>query len=279
MLLTTVKINGNVNWQESSIRRDYRNFNREEFSMDLLSQRWTEVYNLHDPNMVLDKIMELWLEILNKHAPLRVITNGFGKNRLNLSKECRKLIKIRNKAKEVSKRSGEEEDWNQYKKLRNKVNDQIKKEREGGEDEAWKKISEDKTGKSLWEEVKRRAGWVKSLTPKILSIDGVSYTKPQDLANHLNDYFVQKIEKIKQNLGAPTQDPLLTLKAAMGKWQKCGTISSFDFKPIDVKVVQKIMRKMNKSSAECSNGLSNNVVKISPNEALNQQNNCNADLP
>ena len=64
---------------------------------------------------------------------------------------------------------------------------------------------------------------------KVLNIDGINYTKLQDPANHLNGFFVNKIERIKQNLGQRKQDPLLTLKAAIGKWEKCGQIRSFIF--------------------------------------------------
>ena len=39
------------------------------------------------------KIMELWLEILDKYPPISVVTSYYGKNRLNLSKECQKLMK------------------------------------------------------------------------------------------------------------------------------------------------------------------------------------------
>lgn len=76
-------------------------------------------------------------------------------------------------------------------------------------------------------------------------------------------FFVNKIERIKENLDAQTQDPLLKLRAVIGKWQKCGQIKSFSFRPIDMNVVQKIIKRMNRSGAECSLGLSNNIVKMS----------------
>ena len=41
---------------------------------------------------------------MDKYALITVVTSGYGKNRLNLSKEYWKLIKVRNKAKEVAKK-------------------------------------------------------------------------------------------------------------------------------------------------------------------------------
>ena len=64
--------------------------------------------------------------------------------------------------------------------------------------------------------------------------------------------------KIKRQLGPPIQDSLLMLKVSMGRWQGCGTVKNFDFKPIDVNVVNKMMKKLKKSSAECCQSLSNN---------------------
>ena len=78
--------------------------------------------------------------------------------------------------------------------------------------------------KRLWQEVKKRAGWTQSLSPRFLKVDGLSVSKPQDMATRLNNYFIEKIVTIKRQLGPPVQDPLLTLKAAMGRWQGCGRI-------------------------------------------------------
>ena len=55
----------------------------------------------------------------------------------------------------------------------------------------------------------------------------------------------------------------MKLKAAMAKWERCGQIRSFTFQPISIKVVKKIIRKMNRGGAECSLGLSNKIVKMS----------------
>ena len=88
LIFTSLKNNGNVFGQELSLRRDYKDFDKEGYLMELLLQKWTEMYNLKDPNLILDKITELWLETLDKYAPIRVVTSGYGKNRLNLSKEC-----------------------------------------------------------------------------------------------------------------------------------------------------------------------------------------------
>ena len=119
----------------------------------------------------------------------------------------------------------------------------------------------------------------------MLNIDGVNYTKPQDLATKLSGFFVNKIVRIKQNLGPPTQDPLLTLKAVMGKWVSCGQIRSFSFQPISVKVVKKIIKKMKKSGAECS--LSGFVKHYCedvtccnhpPNETLDKQDYCHSNM-
>ena len=45
------------------------------------------------------------------------------------------MMKARNKAKKVAKRSQESEDWSHYRRLRNKVNNQVRRKREKDDEE------------------------------------------------------------------------------------------------------------------------------------------------
>ena len=73
--------------------------------MELMSQRWTDLYNYLNPKEILEEIMELWLKVLNKYAPLKTKIYGISKNKWNFSKGCCQLMKVRDKAKKVAKNS------------------------------------------------------------------------------------------------------------------------------------------------------------------------------
>ena len=69
----------------------------------------------------------------------------------------------------------------------------VRKEREKDDGDIWSDVGEDMIGKSLWQEVKKRAEWTQSLSPRVLKLDGVSISKPQDMTTRLNNYFLRKL--------------------------------------------------------------------------------------
>ena len=44
--------------QEIIVSRDLRNFNVEDYQMDLMSLPWTKIYDQDDPNLIADMIIE-----------------------------------------------------------------------------------------------------------------------------------------------------------------------------------------------------------------------------
>ena len=69
------------------------------------------------------------------------------------------------------------------------------------------------TGRQMWNRVKKLAGWSTSLSPTIFTTETGTITKPKLMADHINDYFCQKIKKICDDLkGRNLSDPLVLLK-------------------------------------------------------------------
>ena len=52
-------------------------------------------------------------------------------------------------------------------------------------------------------------------SPNQLFYKGSLISKPQELANAQNEYFIDKIELLRQDLPPPVSDPLKTLKTLM----------------------------------------------------------------
>ena len=59
------------------------------------------------------------------------------------------MMKVRDKAKKVTKSSQESKDWSHYRRLRNKVNNLVRREREKDDEETWSDVGDDMTGKRL----------------------------------------------------------------------------------------------------------------------------------
>ena len=69
------------------------------------------------------------------------------------------------------------------------------------------KIENGKSCSELWNFVKRNAGWVKSLAPKIISDNGKCYTNSTEITNLLNRFFISKVIKIVSELEVRNGDP------------------------------------------------------------------------
>ena len=59
---------------------------------------------------------------------------------------------------------------------------------------------------------KKNAGWVKSLSPKVISENGKCYTNHTDIANQLNRFFISKVTKIVSELEVRNGDPSKLLR-------------------------------------------------------------------
>ena len=82
------------------------------------------------------------------------------------------------------------EDWKKWKTAKNLVNNRIRNEKIKIEEEKMFEISDDATGRQLWQMVKANAGWLKSLAPKSLMIKGIQVTSPKLMADAINKAFL-----------------------------------------------------------------------------------------
>jgi hypothetical protein len=101
---------------------------------------------------------------------------------------------------------------NKYKKLRNRVNSQLKKDNLNFNSDRIKKAKDEN---EVWKIVKDVT------TPRTnqnitLIENGVEITKEEEVAELFNEFFVEKISKLKQNIDNKyKEDPLQRLKAKM----------------------------------------------------------------
>ena len=59
LIITSVKIKGNVNFLEKTYSRDPKRLNIESFKMDLLFQKWSDIYNFTEVNDIASKITKI----------------------------------------------------------------------------------------------------------------------------------------------------------------------------------------------------------------------------
>ena len=65
----------------------------------------------------------------------------------------------------IAKTTNTQEAWNNFRRARNRVNNKLRYEKTASERNSIHQVENDLTGKQMWELVKRKAGWVKNLSP------------------------------------------------------------------------------------------------------------------
>ena len=156
-----------------------------------------------------------------------------------LSKTTKDMMVERDRLHGVAIQSKSSDDWAQYKSLRNKVINRQRIEEKSGKKARLDQCSSDAS--RMWKEVRNILNWGSTGSPTQLSFNGHFLTKPQDIANAQNQFFINKVKNIKDQLPAPTIDPLAKLKELM-KDRKC----KFKLKSVHPDTVEKVIDGLKK---------------------------------
>ncbi|RMX39834.1 hypothetical protein pdam_00023350 [Pocillopora damicornis] len=99
-----------------------RHFNRDSFRPDILAQLWDDLKRVHKMWL---KWRTLFLEVSHVHAPLRS-KRVHGSKGPWITTELKKMMHLRDRLKVKAIRSGDPNDWNDFKRAHNNVNNAIK---------------------------------------------------------------------------------------------------------------------------------------------------------
>ena len=108
--------------------RNFKNFNENQFIVDVMLMPWELVYQYNDPNLCWQVWKDLFLQALDRHAPIQ-------RRRLKsnpipwLTPEIKKLMQVRDWHKKHAIKHNSSAHWELYKKLRNKVNSELRSQK------------------------------------------------------------------------------------------------------------------------------------------------------
>ena len=137
--------------------------------MELCGLNWSEIYDYEDPTVIAAKITEKMCRPLDAMAPIKFRNSKTNKKKgLKLSENIRSRMKIRDNLRKKAKVTNDINDWDEWKRSKNEVNREIRKEKATYKENEIKNVSNDTTAKSLWNLVKTKACWTKSLSPTVL---------------------------------------------------------------------------------------------------------------
>ena len=164
-------------------------------------------------------------------------------------------MKERDKQQKMAADTRKREDLQKYKALRNRINNRLKFEERKWQQSKLEECGED--AGQIWKNVKGILNWKTSGSPNQLFYKGRLISKPQELAEAQNQYFLDKIDLIRENLPPPTTDPLETLKTLMR-----GRCCSFSLSAVHPDEVEKIMSSLSNSNSFGLDMIDTYIIKL-----------------
>ena len=240
-------------------KRSYKNFVKGDFLADLQKVDWTDVYIAKDVDDALDRFTFKFRTVLNLHAPW--ITFQQRKKFVPwLTDDTKNLMKERDDLKAAAMNLAKEgketrEVWDQFKKVRNKVNNRRKFEERTFKAE---KIKESQGCPSTtWKTTKSFMEWERdSGPPSQLNINGDLITKASLIASIMNNFFVNKVRLIRQGISYLPNSFTTCLSIMKNKHCK------LSLQHVSTSKVNKLLKNL-KNSRSCSiDELDNFSVKL-----------------
>ena len=245
-------------------KRSYKYFEKEQFLQDLAEEDWTEVMTCRDVDEAVTCFTLKFKHVLDVHAPW-IVFQQRKDFKPWISKETKAMMDKRDewkeKAVELSARNSnaeasddEIEAWEEHRKLRNKVNNAKK-----NDENKYKKAKVEENVEniaSLWGTVKTFMNWKSTGTPSQIVKNNILYKKAKQVAEIMNEFFVDKILKLKSKFGDVPANYEHCHKAMTGKTCK------LSMKYVSQKKVLKVLKSLKSSKSVGVDELDSYSLKI-----------------
>ena len=254
MAVTITKFSRDIsNLPKTLKKRNYRNFDPQTFLQDVQfninNGSFNSVLSTSDPNIAASHFSGIFGSILNKHAPLKTIQvrNNYSPWVSSATKE---KMRTRDRLKLEASEVNDSEKLNQYRKLRNEIKNEL--ERDKKEYYRTKFYNKDASIGSIWTSVNDFLGTSSrshSSSPTLISYKNQTMSAPRDIANSLNQIFVDKVRKLKSGTNDNSNE---AAKERLRQWldNNHPEIESFQLKPINLNKLRKILKKL-KGNRSC----------------------------
>ena len=246
-------------------KRSYKKFDKDKFLADLSSIHWDQVYMCQEVDQAESTFTRLFQSVLDVHAPW--IQFQQRKNFAPwLTEQTKELMKQRHEWKLVAQKAAienatniaterEVHAWEQYKKLRNKVNN-LKKY----DEKTFKagKINENlDSPEKTWNTAKKFMNWKQQGQPQQLQVGPLLVTKASLIASTMNEYFIDKVRLIRSGISSMAADLSACYKVMESKSCK------LHFNHVTEEKVRKLLSKLKNTRSSAADGLDNYCVKVS----------------
>ena len=192
--------------------------------------------------------------VLDQMAPIKTIQTRQD-YAPHIGEETKQLQGRGNSAQEKAVRTGAQEDWREYRSLRNQTTASLRQDLA-----SWRRRKLSSTVNSpsaVWSAVKRILNWEGGGPPTQLFYQGNMLNKPAAVAAATNDFFIKKVKNIIAGIPRVDTDPLSKLRERMAT-RSC----SFTLRPVTEEEVTVIIHKTKPTTATGVDFIDNNTIKL-----------------
>ena len=130
-----------------------------------------------------------------------------------LTKETKLLLTERNRAQNYAAQTGNVDDWRLYKSLRNSANSKMRAEKKAWERKRLDHVENNSS--NIWKNMKTWLNWKVSGPSTQLFYNRETIRSPAGLADTMNSFFVQKVQRLRGGIPDSPHDPLSKLREVM----------------------------------------------------------------
>ena len=234
-------------------KRSFKNFCAEDFCKEVKQLAWLDLFMCEDVHQATDLLTAKLTTILDVMAPVKTFQVQT-KYAPWLSEETKVLIKKRKEAQITAAQSKSQDDWREFKNLRNTTTARIRKEKKIWEKNKLDHMKEDPS--SIWKTVKGWLNWNNSGPPTQLFHQGRIVNSPAGLSGTRNQFFVDKVQQLQQRIPPVDTDPLAKLRQSMSSRQ-CVTL-----RPVHPIEILKIIKDLKNSKSTGTDNIETKIIKL-----------------
>ena len=166
---------------------NFKTFNRAKFRNDICNENWEFLAPALDLNQMWTEWKTKFLQIVDEHAPIR-IKRVRSKNSPWITAHWKQRMHNRDTLNIKAIKSNDRHDWANFKRMRNKVNTEIKAAKELFYNNKFTETNGDqrKTWQIIHDLTSRKAA---NLSIREINLNGTSISESSDLSNAFNDHF------------------------------------------------------------------------------------------
>ena len=189
--------------------RNYKNYSQEKCWELAKMYNTTMILRTEDPDYATKELTGMIIQILNKLAPMKKTVSRQNPTP-HITTHTRQLMKNRDNQKGKALKSKKPEDMKEYRTMRNRIVNQIRKDKRNWLKESCK--GNLTSNKDLWRAVSKVTGKNEDREIRELRHKGVATTNSKEMAEIFNTYFKDKLTKIREGLQQPTTPYVETLR-------------------------------------------------------------------